>query len=48
MLGLESHDAITQHVDECILCQWDSKDKVNHYTMKEWPNRECHIYFSQI
>jgi hypothetical protein len=24
----------------CFLCEWDSRDKKNHYTQKEWPKRE--------
>ena len=24
----------------CFLCEWDSRDKINHYIKKEWPKRE--------
>ena len=24
----------------CFLCEWDSRDKKNHYIKKEWPKRE--------
>lgn len=24
----------------CFLCLWDSRDKQNHWTKREWPNRE--------
>jgi len=24
----------------CFLCEWDSKDKKNHYIKKEWPKRK--------
>lgn len=24
----------------CFLCEWDSRDKANHYSKKEWPKRE--------
>ena len=24
----------------CFLCEWDSRDKSNHYVKKEWPKRE--------
>ena len=24
----------------CFLCYWDSKDKTNHWTKKDWPVRD--------
>jgi len=24
----------------CFLCEWDSRDKKNHYIKKEWPKHE--------
>jgi len=27
----------------CFLCEWDSRDKKNHYIKKEWPKRESQM-----
>ena len=27
----------------CFLCEWDSRDKKNHYIKKEWPKRESRL-----
>ncbi|GBP89284.1 hypothetical protein EVAR_60426_1 [Eumeta japonica] len=27
----------------CFLCEWDSRDKKNHYVKKEWPKRDALI-----
>ena len=24
----------------CFLCMWDSRDRENHWTLKEWPKRD--------
>ena len=24
----------------CFLCEWDSRDRKNHYLQKQWPKRE--------
>ena len=33
--GMQS--GYTKH--SCILCYWDSSDKVNHWTVDEWQNK---------
>ena len=35
---LEQQSGYTKH--KCFLCYWDSRDKANHWTKKDWPVRD--------